>query len=239
MTETELEEVTLSRSAESLPWERERHRQIDTMTVSRALLALAVASATPGVIAGHPCYRADFLPADRNEINKNVRSPLPYTQMDIEKVEKSLPSSQIFDWRDPAGDGSIPSLLTPLLNQHMPQYCGSCWLHGATSAMNDRLKIAHYRMRKYFNFREQEVMLARQVVLNCGMEATGGFPGANAGSCNGGTDVGVYDYVMKYGLPDTTCQVYSAVDHQCSAFRECMNCDFGPLGRKGVYKDDG
>ena len=58
MTETELEEVTLSRSAESLPWERERHRQIDTMTVSRALLALAVASATPGVIAGHPCYRA-------------------------------------------------------------------------------------------------------------------------------------------------------------------------------------
>ena len=67
--------------------------------------------------------------------------------------------------------------------------------------LNDRLKIA-----KKAQF--PEINLARQVVLNCG--------NSTAGSCNGGSDYGVYVFAHKYGIPDDTCQLYSAQEHGCS-----------------------
>lgn len=127
-------------------------------------------------------------------------SPLPHTYT----PSGSLPNE--FDWRNVNGINYV----TTNLNQHYPQYCGSCWLHAGISVLNDRLKIA--RKAQF-----PEINLARQVVLNCG--------NSTAGSCHGGSDYGVYVFASKFGIPDDTCQLYSAQEHGCTAFRNCMNCD--------------
>lgn len=44
---------------------------------------------------------------------------------------------QHFNWCDKDG----LDLCTASWNQHIPQYCGSCWAHGTLAAIQDRLKI--------------------------------------------------------------------------------------------------
>ena len=117
-----------------------------------------------------------------------------------------LPASH--DWRNASG----ANLITASLNQHLPQYCGSCWAHGALSSVSDRIKILR-------NGAWPDVILSVQALLNCG----------DAGSCEGGDDAAALDWLHDKGLPDMTCQAYEAVDNSCSANGSaiCQTCPPG------------
>ena len=49
---------------------------------------------------------------------------------------KDLPTSML--WNNVNGK----NMITNIRNQHVPQYCGSCWAHAATSTLSDRIKIS-------------------------------------------------------------------------------------------------
>lgn len=95
-------------------------------------------------------------------------------------------------------------------NQHIPQYCGSCWAHGPTSSIADRINILR-------NNSWPDMTLSPQVIINC--EA--------GGSCNGGNPLEVYVFAHQTGIPEETCQAYAAKNpskFSCSALQKCMNC---------------
>jgi cathepsin X len=96
-----------------------------------------------------------------------------------------------FDWRNVNGT----NWLSWTRNQHVPSYCGSCWAHGSTSALSDRINIA--RNRTY-----PDMTLSIQSLINC----------YNSEGCNGGLALKVYEYMKKNGLPDETCYPYLGVN---------------------------
>ena len=126
-----------------------------------------------------------------------------------------------FDWNNVNGT----SYLTKMLNQHIPQYCGSCWAHGSVSALADRIKIA----RKQAGVPAVDINLSIQFILNCGA--------LQAGSCNGGDADATYDFIATAGyIPYDTCLSYSAcswdssegfcsgTDWSCKAENVCRTC---------------
>ena len=146
---------------------------------------------------------------ENHKVRDAYSSPLPYTYI----REEELPDN--FSW----GDINGVSYLTHSLNQHIPQYCGSCWAHGALSALADRIKIAR-------EAEGDEINLSIQYILNCG--------GHVAGSCHGGSHSGVYEFISQTGfVPYDTCMPYIAcssdstdgfcgeVDTTCSAINTC------------------
>mmetsp|Transcript_24856 Transcript_24856/g.37162 ORF Transcript_24856/g.37162 Transcript_24856/m.37162 type:complete len:360 (-) Transcript_24856:92-1171(-) len=150
---------------------------------------------------------------DGHTVRNDHSSPLPHTYTDSE----DLPNA--FTW----GDVNGVSYLTRSLNQHIPQYCGSCWAHGPISSLADRIKIAR-------KGKGDEINLSIQYILNCGADV--------AGSCHGGWHTGVYQLIKDKGyVPYETCQIYTAcsaestegfcahVDTTCSAANTCRTCN--------------
>eukprot|EP00638_Chattonella_subsalsa_P004131 CAMPEP_0117746090 /NCGR_PEP_ID=MMETSP0947-20121206/7750_1 /TAXON_ID=44440 /ORGANISM="Chattonella subsalsa, Strain CCMP2191" /LENGTH=232 /DNA_ID=CAMNT_0005563369 /DNA_START=302 /DNA_END=1000 /DNA_ORIENTATION=- len=112
------------------------------------------------------------------------------------------------------------SYVTKNLNQHIPQYCGSCWAHGALSALADRIKIIRQG-------RGPDINLSVQVILNCATEV--------AGSCHGGEHTGVYEWGLDNPIPYDTCQQYKAIDDECTPFNICRTCESFDVDCEPVY----
>jgi cathepsin X len=121
-------------------------------------------------------------------IREDYYDPLPHEYL----ADSAVPDE--FTWCNKDG----VNYCTMSRNQHLPQYCGSCWAHGAVSALADRIKIAR-------GAKGTDINLSVQHILNC----------ANVGSCHGGSVPGVYQWLKATsrsgtGLSYETSQPYLA-----------------------------
>mmetsp|Transcript_24762 Transcript_24762/g.42293 ORF Transcript_24762/g.42293 Transcript_24762/m.42293 type:complete len:331 (+) Transcript_24762:34-1026(+) len=103
-------------------------------------------------------------------------TPLPHETI----ADDAIPDS--FTWCDKDG----VNYCTMSRNQHIPQYCGSCWAHGSVSALGDRIKIAR-------GAKGIDINLAVQHILNCG----------DVGSCHGGSVDGPYQWLHQLSKSGT------------------------------------
>jgi cathepsin X len=159
--------------------------------------AIVVAAAGAAAVAA---YKSEVI---RNpNIKYVITSPQPKDYLDVSAVPAT------WDWRNISG----VSYVTEMLNQHLPVYCGSCWAHGSTSSVADRIRIMT-------NNSAIPVRPSVQVILNCAK--------TQAGTCDGGDDAGVYQFMQQTGVPDTSCMAYVAQDFACTPVNTCRTCNPG------------
>lgn len=115
-----------------------------------------------------------------------------------------------FDWRNIYG----MNFISPLRNQHQlvinQTLCGICWAMATSSTIADRMNI-------YMGQSNLKNYLSVQNILDC-------IPYPD--SCQGGNEIDVYKYVMTYGVPHETCNVYKGYRQTCDPNMQCYHCNY-------------
>lgn len=128
-------------------------------------------------------------------------------KLEGEQVTPVADLPETFIWNNVNGT----NFLTNIRNQHIPQYCGSCWAHAATSAMSDRIKIARKAAWPDIN-------VAPQTLISC----------SGDDGCHGGEAYNAFEWMSKNEIADETCSIYRARGHdngqKCDAITKCENC---------------
>ncbi len=123
--------------------------------------------------------------------------------------KKELPKEWL--WNNIDGENFV----TTVRQQHIPQYCGSCWAQAAASSLSDRIKIARKGAWP-------EINIAPQVLISCEMADDG---------CHGGYALNAFAWMHWNEITDETCSTYRARGHdngiECSAMTKCRNCSPG------------
>jgi len=143
--------------------------------------------------------------AEFDEPKKIANSLYPWEEINADELPDNV------DWRDMNGK----NYLSWNKNQHIPQYCGSCWAQGSTSAIADRFNIMDGDLNP------SPVGLDAQVIVNC----------QAGGSCDGGNPTLVYRYAHKTGIPHSSCEQYTAYnlqDRMCEDIDICRDCTWPP-----------
>merc|ERR1712093_203754 len=198
--------------------------RISTAICLAALVAAAVARRPSEVWTKEQTESAGWV-----HKGSHATTPLPQDYVN----DADLPSN--FTWCDKDG----VNYCTKSLNQHIPQYCGSCWAHGSVSALGDRIKIA----RKAQGI---DINLSVQHMLNCG----------GVGSCHGGSVDVPYQWLHKIsketgtGISYDTSNPYMACssennlgickgqDWSCTPENVARTCStFPPQGFCGAIKN--
>jgi len=156
-------------------------------------------SAKPEKDRGCMSSKATFKNGDKKSI------PHAWDQVKADDLPKA------WDWRDVNGT----NFLSWTKNQHIPQYCGSCWAQATTSSLADRFNI------KLGDQNPTPVALNAQVIVNCHA----------GGSCEGGNPGDVYEFANEHGIPDSSCEQYVAKDpanFTCDAISQCKDFTWPP-----------
>jgi len=159
-----------------------------------------VSQTAPTVEKKKPKYHSKTCVVKDPAAKTHVKTPQPHTYLKVEDLPKA------YDPRNMGGK----DYTTVNRNQHIPVYCGSCWAHGTTSALADRIKMARRGAWPDIN-------LSPQPLVDC-------VRANDTAGCHGGDPTAAYSWIMEHGITDDTCSIYTATDDQCEPINICKNC---------------